>query len=620
MKKGLLLILVALACLFFVMPSNKANATNEKEVKINFATTAQRVKQDANTQIWAQDFLTFTNNKTASSNAIIDSSNPVRLYQNSEVVIEQGDMLSILFDCNSADYATALKNSIGTVTGATVSISSDKVTVVFASAQDTFKVAKLTAQVRLDSLTVSYIGEESIESDDPTWGSLKDEFEYYYNHGQYVKDTVINIDTKKVGFELENLVHAYNVYEKIDTEKTTTYCGDYLYFENGNGYGTQGDQLTSITMVNNKPSVTTVHSSLPGMETYYLTLKDFLLGIHTSKHTNDTSLNLTQEWIREGDVYVSENADVIAAFVLFTAPTWLQLEADDYLDYSKATVEINKEGNLVMKLWVSLGDKEGKLVDSAETDEENAVFSYATIYDSNIAFADLAAAKVATLGKDLFEDLNLETTLEGYEGVTIEWSGEGVSNNVLSYLNPSEDTVVSLTATVTYKHQTRVVENIEFTHKVAVVVEPDQVQLLATFNLGANGSASHNDGSGKSTYSETVNGIKLDISSGTNFYTGARDAKGNSCFKLGTSSKTGSFKINVPSNVTEVVIYVAKYKSNTTKISVNNVAYTLTKNSNNGEYDAIKIDTTTNKTITFTTVSGGVRAMVNTIEFNGYIQ
>lgn len=137
------------------------------------------------------------------------------------------------------------------------------------------------------------------------------------------------------------------------------------------------------------------------------------------------------------------------------------------------------------------------------------------------------------------------------------------------------------------------------------------------FELGANGSASHADGSSKTSYSETVDGYTLSLTSGTNMYTGARDAKGNSCIKLGTSSKAGSFSFTVGENVTSVTIYVAKYKSNTSKVTINGTTYTLTKSSDAGEYDAITIDTSTTKTITLTTISGGYRAMVNTIVFKG---
>ena len=139
--------------------------------------------------------------------------------------------------------------------------------------------------------------------------------------------------------------------------------------------------------------------------------------------------------------------------------------------------------------------------------------------------------------------------------------------------------------------------------------------VVATFELGANGSASHADGSIKTSYSETDGNYTLTFSGITNMYTGARDAKGNGCIKLGASSKAGGFSFTVPNDVTSVVIYAAKYKANATKLKVGSTTHTLTKNSNDGAYDAITVDTTSTKTVTLTTVSGGYRAMVNTIEF-----
>ena len=146
---------------------------------------------------------------------------------------------------------------------------------------------------------------------------------------------------------------------------------------------------------------------------------------------------------------------------------------------------------------------------------------------------------------------------------------------------------------------------------------PTEPSTLATFEFGANGSASHSDGSEKSTYSETNNGYTLTLSSMSKVYGSARDAKGNSALKLGTSSAAGKFTFTVPDDVTKVIIYVAQYKANTTKITVNGTSYTITTASNNGAYTAIEIDTSENKTVSFTTVSGGYRAMVNTIEFWG---
>ena len=137
-----------------------------------------------------------------------------------------------------------------------------------------------------------------------------------------------------------------------------------------------------------------------------------------------------------------------------------------------------------------------------------------------------------------------------------------------------------------------------------------------TFELGANGTATHADGNSATTYSETVDGYKLSITGGTNMYTGARDAKGNSCIKMGTSSKAGSFTVsNVPDDVESVIIHVAAYKAKTATVSCNNAKTTLQNKSDNGTYDKITIDTSETKSISFT-VTSGYRCMVNTIEFN----
>ena len=160
---------------------------------------------------------------------------------------------------------------------------------------------------------------------------------------------------------------------------------------------------------------------------------------------------------------------------------------------------------------------------------------------------------------------------------------------------------------------------VEGTCSVCGAVEGAQpvVSTLATFDFGANGTT-HNDGQDLGTSKTyTVGSYSLALTGISKVYGGAYDAKGNSCIKLGTSSVVGTFTFTVPENVTEVVIYAAKYKAKTSKVSVNGTTYTLTNSSNDGAYDVITVDTTTTKTITFTTVSGGARAMVNTIIFNG---
>ena len=105
-------------------------------------------------QVWEQNGITFTNEKGSSSNNIGNYGAPVRLYQNSKIKVSVvGKIKTIVFDCNSSTYATELKNSIG----ASATVSSDKVTVNLSDVPE-FVVEKLTAQVRIDSLTVTYLG------------------------------------------------------------------------------------------------------------------------------------------------------------------------------------------------------------------------------------------------------------------------------------------------------------------------------------------------------------------------------------------------------------------------------------------------------------------------------
>ena len=133
----------------------------EVELSLSFDTTANRTTFTTSQQVWTQNGVTLTNNKGSSTSNVADYSKPARFYKSSNILVEvEGKQITkIVFDCNSSSYATALKDSIGTVSGATVSVSSDKVTVTFAEAVDSFTIASLTGgQVRMDSITVTAIG------------------------------------------------------------------------------------------------------------------------------------------------------------------------------------------------------------------------------------------------------------------------------------------------------------------------------------------------------------------------------------------------------------------------------------------------------------------------------
>ena len=140
---------------------------------------------------------------------------------------------------------------------------------------------------------------------------------------------------------------------------------------------------------------------------------------------------------------------------------------------------------------------------------------------------------------------------------------------------------------------------------------------LAAFNLGNDGSASHNDGTLATTKTYTNNGYTLTINGTAQMWADARDAKGNGCIKLGTGSNTGSLNFTVASGVNSVTLDVAKYKDKASALKVNGTQYTLTKNSNDGQYETITVDTSANKTVTVETTSSGKRVMINTISFYG---
>ena len=133
---------------------------NEETATLSFADKAQRTSFSTSQQVWEQNGITFTNDKSSSTNNVADYANPVRLYANSKVTVAApGNITKIVFDCNSTSYANSLKTSIGTVAGASVSASSDKVTVTFTSSVASFVISSLSAQVRMDSLEVTYEAE-----------------------------------------------------------------------------------------------------------------------------------------------------------------------------------------------------------------------------------------------------------------------------------------------------------------------------------------------------------------------------------------------------------------------------------------------------------------------------
>ena len=233
------------------------------------------------------------------------------------------------------------------------------------------------ALVFISLVAVKVFATEQVNGEARNASAVQELFEEFYNQGVYAKDTIIYVDHAKVESEIAQYFHA----QKPSYQRTTYYSGDKLWFSYGSGYGTSADgHLTQFKMVDGVVTGEHTVSSLPGMEEYYVTLNDFVVGQHQSAHTDNVEVNLAEGWTVENGVYTSYAEGVLEGYRLFVAPTWLGKKADtaNYIDFTKATVE--KQGQaLIMKLWVSAAEVEGKLVGDVEVNGEHAVFAKAVI-------------------------------------------------------------------------------------------------------------------------------------------------------------------------------------------------------------------------------------------------
>ena len=135
-------------------------------VTIDLTNKNNRTEYDKTShQVWEQNGIKLTNSKASSTSDIGDYA-PIRLYQNTAMVIEYPGMTKLVFNCssdNKNDFAGRLEASI---TGATVTVDGLVVTVVLPAAADSFEIAAMSAQVRLDKLTV-YTGTATETPDEP---------------------------------------------------------------------------------------------------------------------------------------------------------------------------------------------------------------------------------------------------------------------------------------------------------------------------------------------------------------------------------------------------------------------------------------------------------------------
>ena len=152
--RKLVAVLVAVLMLCCIIPFSAM--AEGSSASIDFGDKANRVSYSTSQQVWAQNGITVTNDKAASTSNVGDYGGdgyPVRFYKGSAVTVEYPGMTKIEFNCDDykASYATDLQASIS---GATATLNGTVVTVAFDAPVNSFVIEQLVAQVRVDSIVV----------------------------------------------------------------------------------------------------------------------------------------------------------------------------------------------------------------------------------------------------------------------------------------------------------------------------------------------------------------------------------------------------------------------------------------------------------------------------------
>ncbi|MBQ2934047.1 MAG: endonuclease [Clostridia bacterium] len=120
---------------------------------ITFDDTAKRTSFGDSAQVWEENGITFTNNKSSSTTNVADYSNPVRVYKNSEVIISYASPITkIEFATSGTTYATALQSSISSL--GDVTVSGNTVTLTLTTPTTTFTYSNTGGATRFNSITI----------------------------------------------------------------------------------------------------------------------------------------------------------------------------------------------------------------------------------------------------------------------------------------------------------------------------------------------------------------------------------------------------------------------------------------------------------------------------------
>ena len=116
----------------------------------------------------------------------------------------------------------------------------------------------------------------------------------FYNDGVYNRHTVINLNDEAKGEIAQYFHNVGESYSNLQVERNTTFCGNYLYFNEGNktGFGTNADgKLTQFTW-NGSYEDNGVGKN--AIDPYFVTLKDFADLVNNSSNAGADGVVLSK--------------------------------------------------------------------------------------------------------------------------------------------------------------------------------------------------------------------------------------------------------------------------------------------------------------------------------------
>ncbi len=157
MKSQITKIVSLLVCVCLIVSGMiLSTSAAESSTTISFADKAQRTSYSTTKQVWEQNGITVTNEKSSSTNNVGDYANPGRFYKGSKTTVAYPGMTKLVIDSTGAEAKYVAWDTSFSNNNATASVANNITTITFATPVDSFTFSSMSAQCRANSMTVYY--------------------------------------------------------------------------------------------------------------------------------------------------------------------------------------------------------------------------------------------------------------------------------------------------------------------------------------------------------------------------------------------------------------------------------------------------------------------------------